>query len=136
MKEELVFRRLTEEDYKIICDWWKWWWNTVVCKDFLPEYGVGGYMIEKNNTPIACGFTYETNSKVAFLGWVVSNPKYKKKDRRSIIKLLIKKIEETCKKLGYKHLFTVCSNKHLINIHKSLNWHNNKKESYELFKKL
>ena len=92
--------------------------------------------MKKKNIPIACGFTYETNSKVTWLAWVVSNPKYKEKDRRSIIKLLIKKIEKTCKKLGYSYLFTVCSNKHLIDIHEGLGWGNNKKESYELFKKL
>ena len=136
MSNKLTVRNLKKDDYDFIAKWWKWWWGTTVDRDFLQENGTGGYIIEKNNYPIACGFTYTTNSKITWLAWVVSNPEYKSKDRRSIIKLLIKNIEETCKKLGYNYLFTVCTNKHLINIHESLGWHNNKKESYELLKKL
>ena len=136
MEHELTFRPLEKEDYETICKWWKWWMGVVVDKDFLPENGIGGYIIEKNKERVACGFTYTTNSKVTWLAWVVSNPKYKQKDRGFIIKSLIKDIEKICKKNGYKYIFTVCQNKHLIKIHKELGWHNNKNPSYEIFKKL
>ena len=136
MENELTIRDLTEEDYDTICEWWKWWWKTTIIKDFLPGDGKGGYMVEKNQQPIACGFLYKTNSKTAFLGCVVSNPKYKQKDRRYIIEHLIKNIEKISKKMGYNYMFTVCRNTHLIEIHEKLGWLNSGKSSYEIIKKL
>tara|TARA_R100000049_G_C1915412_1_gene61786 strand:+ start:352 stop:762 length:411 start_codon:yes stop_codon:yes gene_type:complete len=136
MEHELTFRPLKEEDYKIICEWWRWWMGIVVDKDFLPENGVGGYIIEKNKEPIACGFTYETNSKVTWLAWVTSNPGYKQEDRGFIIKSLIENIEKVCKQNGYEYVFTACQNKHLIKMHEELGWSNNKNPSYEIIKKL
>ena len=136
MKNKLVFRPLNERDYKTACDWWDFWFKKSLPKDFLPDNGKSGFMIEKDNQPIACGFLYVTNSKVAFLGWVVSNPKYKQKDRRKIIKKLISNIEETCINMGYSYMFTVCSNKHLISMHEDLDWELCKKPSYEIIKNL
>ena len=137
MNSELNFRSLREEDYEIICEWWRWWWkDKTIEKDILPDDGKGGFILEKNNEPIACGFLYLTNSKTSFLGWVVSNPKYKQKDRKEIIKLLIHNMEEFSRELGYKYIITVCSNKHLIDMHKDLNWATNKKPSYEIIKNL
>ena len=52
MEDKLIFRPLKEEDYETICKWWKWWRWTVLPKDFLPNNGEGGFMIEKNNVPI------------------------------------------------------------------------------------
>ena len=136
MDDKINFRSFNEKDYKTACDWWKWWWNgNVVGEEFLPTHGDGGYIVEKNNIPIACGFTHRSsNSKLVFLSWVVSNPHYKNKDRRSLIEFLINSIEKQCKKLGYNYLFTVCNSEHLANIHKDLNWHSTKKTSYEIFK--
>jgi len=137
MKNELKFRPLKKEDYETICKWWKWWWKgKVMEKDILPDDGKGGFVIEKNDQPIVCGFLYLTNSKTSFLGWIVSNPEYKQKDRKEIIKLLIHNMEEFSRELGYEYIITVCSNKHLIDMHKDLDWTVNKQPSYEIIKKL
>jgi len=84
MKNKLKFRPLEEEDYETICKWWDFWFKRSLPKEFLPDDGKSGFMIEKNNQLVACGFLYITNSKVAFLGWVISNPKYKQKDRKKV----------------------------------------------------
>ena len=138
MDNEINFRSFKQKDYEITCKWWRWWWKgIVVSEEFLPEHGDGGYMIEKNGIPVACGFTHRSsNSGLVFLSWVVSNPKYKNKDRKLLIELLIKNIEETCKEMGYNYLFTVCRSDHLASIHKDLGWYCNEKTSYEIFKKL
>ena len=60
-------RLLTEKDYETIVKWWKWWRWPVLPQSMLPDGGKGGYMIEKNGTPIICGFVYLTNSKIAWL---------------------------------------------------------------------
>ena len=136
MKSKLLFRPLNEEDYEIACGWWDFWFKRSLPKGFLPDDGKSGFMIEKDNQPIACGFLYVTNSKVAFLGWVVSNPEYRQKDRKKIIKKLISNIEEVCVNMGYFYMFTVCSNKHLISMHEDLDWELCKKPSYEIIKNL
>ena len=47
---ELKARRLTNEDYNTILEWWKSWpeWQPLA-KEMLPENGTGGIIIEKEN---------------------------------------------------------------------------------------
>lgn len=133
---ELEVRSLTKSDWNTLVSWWKWWRWPVLPKEFLPEDGTGGIMIEKNNIPIVAGFLYETNSKVIILEWIVSNPKYKEEDRKQAIELLVTEAEKITKELGYKYMFSVGRSKHLIETHKKLGWSVDVKPSYEITKKL
>jgi hypothetical protein len=136
MKDKLNFRSLKEEDYKTICGWWKWWRWPVLPKNMLPDNGKSGFMVEKNNTPIVSAFLFITNSKGAKLEWVISNPKYKEKDRKQAIELLINNIEQVCKDMGLKYIFSIGRNEHLIKTHEKLGWTVDKKPSYEIIKTL
>jgi len=136
MKDKLIFRPLNKKDYKTICSWWKWWRWPVLPKDFLPNDGEGGFMVEKNNIPIVSGFLYLTNSKGAMLEWVVSNPDYKDKDRKQAIEKLLVDVESFCKSINIKYIFSIGRNKHLIDTHKKLGWHVDKKPSYEIIKNI
>ena len=134
---ELNIRRLRESDWETLVQWWYEWPEWVnPPKDFLPDNGIGGLMVEKNDLPIVAGFIYFTNSKGALLEWIVSNPKYKKQDRKDAIELLIMGAEEVCKAQGFKYMFTIGRNKHLIETHKKLNWVVDKDPSYEITKKI
>ena len=93
-------------------------------------------MIEKNGVPIVSGFLFITNSNWAKLEWIVSNPEYKEEDRKQAIEALITNIEDVCRGMGLKYVFSVSKNKHLMNIHKELGWSIDKKPSYEITKKL
>ena len=134
---ELNIRRLKETDWDTLVSWWSTWpeWENPP-QSFLPDNGKGGFMVEKNNTPIVAGFLYLTNSKGVLLEWIVSNPEYRDKDRKQAIELLINGAENVSKKLGYKYMFTIGRNKHLIDIHKKLNWKVDKKPSYEIIKNI
>ena len=102
---ELNIRRLTENDWDTLCLWWEAWPEWVnPPKDFLPDNGTGGLIVEKD-VPIAAGFIYYTNSKGALFEWVVSNPDYREADRKDAIELLIKSAEEGWKQKGGKFLF-------------------------------
>ena len=136
MKDKLIFRRLTKEDYETISKWWKWWRWSVVPREMLPDNGTSGFMIEKNNTPIVSGFLYLTNSSTVILEWIVSNPEYKESDRGEAIELLINNVEQLCRDMGTKYIFSMGRNKHLIETHKKLGWSVNKKSSYEIIKTL
>jgi len=134
---ELNIRRLQEEDWKTLCSWWDAWPEWVnPPKDFLPNNGTGGLMVYKHNTPIVAGFIYYTNSKAALLEWIVSNPDYREDDRKQAIELLIKAAEEVCKANSVKYMFSVCRNKHLIKLHKELDWTVDEKPSYEITKRI
>tara|TARA_R100001440_G_scaffold68572_5_gene90152 strand:- start:2363 stop:2764 length:402 start_codon:yes stop_codon:yes gene_type:complete len=133
----LNIRRLTEKDWDTLVSWWDNWpkWKAPV-KDFLPENGKGGLIVEINNIPVVAGFIYLTNSKTALLEWIVSNPKYRESDRKQAIELLITGAENLVKSLDYKYLFAVMQHKGLIETHEKLGWNKDKKPSYELTKVL
>ena len=81
-------------------------------------------VLENNGVPVACTFLFLAHD-VPMLGWtsyLISNPKYKNKDRRELIKLLIKEVEKEAEKHGIIRLYTVCGDKHISDIHKSLEW--------------
>ncbi len=130
-------RRLTDKDWDTLVSWWSNWpkWQAPV-KDFLPEDGKGGLIVEKDNKPIVAGFIYLTNSKTALLEWIVSNPKYREADRKQAIELLITGAENLVKSLDYKYLFAVMQHKGLIETHEKLGWNKDNKPSYELTKVL
>ena len=130
-------RRLTDKDWDTLVSWWDNWpkWKAPV-KDFLPENGNVGLIVEINDIPVVAGFIYLTNSKTALLEWIVSNPKYRESDRKQAIELLITGAENLVKSLDYKYLFAVMQHKGLIETHEKLGWKADPKPPYELTKVL
>ena len=131
----MEIRRLTEKDWDTLVSWWDWWpgWKAPA-KEFLPENGTGGIMIEKEGIPIVAGFIYTSNSKLAWLEFVISNPKYKENDRDAAITTLIEASEATCKDLGFMFMFSIGRSKALMKKHKELGWSIDYKSSYEMIK--
>jgi len=88
-------RAVTVKDWDMLVEWWDWWpgW-TAPPQDFLPNHGTGGFIVEKNNQPIVAGFVYFTNSKVAWVEWIISSPNYKEDDRQDAIEYLINELEQ------------------------------------------
>ena len=136
MGEDLVVRNLKKDDYDFIAKWWKWWRWPVIQREKLPENGLSGLMVEKNGIRIVSGFIYMTNSKVALLEWVVSNPDYRQKDRKLAIELLLCTAEDFCKGLGCDYMFSIGRNKHLIETHRKVGWSVDNVPSYEIIKKI
>ena len=127
MKDNIKFRSFKNGDYKMCCEWWEWWDKSFggkgVERDWLPK-NERCYMIEKNNTPVACVFLFLSLDvdKIAWVTNLVSNPKYREKDRRNLIELLINNVGIEAKKYGVSQLFTVCGDVHISSIHRNLNW--------------
>jgi len=128
-------RKLVESDYEILRNWWEAWpdWHAPA-KEFLPDNGTGGCMVEKDSRPIVAGFVYITNSKAVLLEWVISNPEYREDDRDMAITCLISTIEKIIKEWGYKYIFSIGRTKALIDKHRKLGWHVDEKPSYEIVK--
>ena len=126
MNDSIKFRSFKEGDYEMCCKWWKWWWKhndgDPPPRVFLPK-DERCFIIEKDNTPVACYFLFIMEPKI--VGWatyLISNPEYKEKDRRELIKLLITNVEKEAEKYGIMQLFTVCGDVHMSSIHDSLDW--------------
>ena len=115
--------------------WWDQWpeWEAPA-KDFLPDNGTGGFIVESDNQPVVAGFVYFTNSKAALLEWVVSNPLYKESNRKEAIEYLISTCEAVLKEQGFKYVFSIGRNKSLIETHKKLKWSVDSKHSHEIIK--
>ena len=133
---ELKIRALQESDWETMCSWWKWWKWPNMTKDLLPMNGCGGLMVYKGEIPIAIGFLYLSNSKVAWLDWIVSNPEYRESDRKESIELLIKSLEEVAVIQGFSIVISITRNKGLIETHKKLGYSVDETPSYELSKKI
>ena len=137
MEHELTFRPLEEKDYEIICEWWKQWEWPVLPRTALPNGGKGGFIVEKNGEPIVSAFLYLTNSSIAYIEWIVSNPNYRESDRKNAIELLINECEKFCKTIsGVDIILSIGRNKHLIETHKKLGWTVSEDPSYEIIKNI
>jgi len=132
---ELNIRRLQESDWETLVEWWDKWEDWVApARDFLPDNGKGGFMVEKDSKPVIAGFVYTTNSKAALLEWIISDPDYRDNDREQALELLINGSENVCKSMGYNYMFSIGRNKSLIDTHKKLGWNIDEKPSYEIVK--
>ena len=136
MENQIVFRSFQKGDYEEMCKWWDFWWGEgmAIERDILPHDDYC-FIVEKNNIPVASVFLYvDKNAPVGYLTYMVSNPEYKEKDRRSVMEELILNVEKEMKNQGIKFMFTVCGNIHMENIHNKLGWTISKAPSYETFK--
>ena len=121
---DLIIRELSETDYDdILVGWWKQWEWEAPKRDFLPNDGKGGIIVYDGDTPICAGFMYLTNSKVAWVDWIISNKEYTNKlQRRDAIKLLVSALTEICKKSGSKYSYALIKNESLIGTYVELGY--------------
>ena len=133
---ELQVRTLRESDWEIMSAWWRAWGWPEMSKDLMPLNGLGGIIVEKEGIPIASGYLYLTNSKVAWTEWIVSDPNYRQEDRAEALKMIVSGLEEIAVAAGYKIILSVGRNKGLLNIHKELGYTVDDNPSHEISKKI
>jgi len=133
---KLKSRRLTHDDYDTLVEWWSAWPEWVpLGRNLLPENGTGGIMIEQDGKPLVAGFLYGTNSKIAWMEWIVSNP-IAKVDKSEAILLLISSLEQWALEGGFNVVLSIGRSKSLIDKHKKLGYTVDKNPSYEITKKI
>jgi len=140
MNNNIKFRSFKEGDYELCCEWWKVWWagfgGEPIRRGFLPKDD-RCYVIEKDNVPIAATFLYLMYDVpvCAYTTYLISNPEYREKDRKSLIHTLVKGVEKEAEKYGVIQIFTVCGDIHMSKIHHDLGW-DMAPAKYEAFKYL
>ena len=134
----LDVRVLNSHDYdEILVGWWKDWGFTPPSKDFLPDNGVGGCMIIDGEEPVCAGFLYSTNSKIAWVDWIISNKSYRKKpERKQAIVLLILTLTNIARNLGNKYAYSLMDNKSLVELYMKLGYIKSASYTEELIKYL
>ena len=135
---ELYIRELNESDYDdILVGWWKQWKWEPPQRDFLPNDGKGGIIVYDKETPVCAGFMYLTNSKVAWVDWIISNKEYTKKpQRKDAIKLLVSSLTDICKKTGSKYSYALIKNQSLIGMYEELGYLKGDSYTAEMIKAL
>jgi len=120
---ELNIRPLNETDYDtILTGWWKDWGWEPPQKDFLPDDGKGGIIVMKGDVPVCAGFIYTSNSKVAWVDWIVSNKQYRDDDRKEAISLLVDTLTNICKNTGHKYSYALIKHQSLIETYEKLGY--------------
>jgi len=134
----LIIRPLNENDYDtILSEWWRAWGWEPVERDFLPDDGKGGLMVLDDEEPVCAGYIYTTNSKVAWVDWIISSDTYRKKpQRRKGLKLLIETLTDICKNTGHKYSYALIKNRSLIGIYEDLGYEKGDNYSSEMIKVL
>lgn len=107
-------RILKEEDYDKLCKWWKDWRWTPPPYDMLPNTGI---MLSSNGRDVCAGFVYFTNSKAAWVEFIVSDFEYRESDRKECLIFLVNTLSELAKENGSKYIYTSLKSKSLIDVY-------------------
>lgn len=131
------YRWLDDDDYKLLCQWWKDWRWKAPSKQMLPDEGKSGIIISYGGVEICAGFLYYTNSGICFIEYVISNFYVKDRDlRKEAIDLLLELLSAVAKKDGYVLAFTFTGNPHLQESFKRVGFFEGTKNSTEFIKAL
>ena len=110
-------RWITTEDYDTLVEWWKFWRFCPPTQEVLPDNGLSGIVVtDDDDKPICAGFLYYTNSPIAWIEFIVSNPDVKdKKIRHDSLVFLIKELSAIALSNNRKVIYSSLKNENLMN---------------------
>lgn len=129
-------RKIKHEDYdNILVKWWRQWRWVPPVRDILPEDATAGFIVYDEDIPVVAGFLYDTNSKIAWVEWVISNFEYKDRDKRKeAISMLLTYLEALAKAKGKKVAYSLLKNKGLISAYQEQGYQISEKGYTEMIK--
>lgn len=135
---KLNVRKLTPSDYDdILLGWWKDWEWEAPLKSILPNNGEGGLIVYDDDVPVCAGFVYQTNSKLAWVEWVISNKKYRTKPNRKVaIELLVRSLTMVASGAGYEFCYALTNSSALSETYKNIGYIEGDSYSKEMIKRL
>lgn len=98
-------------DYPTVAAWWAGHGWEPVPEAVLPPTG---YVVEFVNKPIVAGWLYRTDSAIAWLEWVISDPTSTPGPRNKATDRLISTASEAAKALGHTVIFSSLTHPRLI----------------------
>lgn len=94
---------LNEPDYYLVMGWLKSWKFEPLPRQYYSEYGA---IVSKGGEDVCCGWLYQSDSKIAWIEWVVINKKASKKNREGAIDFLYETLFNKGKELGFELVMT------------------------------
>ena len=124
MKNKLNYdiRPIEMDDYPKLIKWWKLYKKygvEVPKKSLLPNKGLGGFVVEKDERLVASAFLYLTNSALGYVDYLIADPKYRENDRQNILLNLATYVTTVAVKLGCEKVWAMTANKKLVNMAES-----------------
>lgn len=144
---KLQVRKLMESDWDLIPKWWEHYNMEGFPRDMLPgawqigdepdskREGLGGFMVCKENDPIAAQWLWMTNSKTAIPAVMVADPMYRDNDRSDALQLLMDFTTDFAEDLGYKYAFGWAKPGLVLEKYKEAGYHIDETPSYETIMK-
>ena len=112
-------RPIEMDDYPKLIKWWKLYKKygvEVPKKSLLPNKGLGGFVVEKDERLVASAFLYLTNSALGYVDYLIADPKYRENDRQNILLNLATYVTTVAVKLGCEKVWAMTANKKLVNM--------------------
>lgn len=109
----------SETNYKDVSLMWEKQNWPVIPIQALPKTGM---VVYKDDTPVAAGFLYNTDSSLAWLEFIVANPDFDHEVRSEALDLVVNGLVKVAKNYGKSDIFTVSNHKRLINRYKSFDF--------------
>lgn len=129
---KLQVRKLHEKDWEYLPSWWEAYDQPVPQRNFLPNNGVGGFVVCKGSDPIAAMFLWTTNSDTAIPAVVISDKLYKDTDRSDALQLLVDFTTDFAYEMGYKFAFAWAKPGKMLEYYKKSGWTVDDTPSHEL----
>lgn len=120
----VIVRSLNANDYDdILVKWWTDWGWVAPERDFLPADGAGGLIVYDDDEPVCAGYMYTSNSKVAWVDWIISSKTYRKKPtRKEALDLLIFTLTKICENTGHKYVYALIKNRNLVSTYENFGY--------------
>ena len=112
-------RPIKMDDYPKLTKWWKLYKEygvEVPRKSLLPNKGLGGFGVEKDERLVASAFLYLTNSALGYVDYLIADPTYRESDRQDMLLNLAAYVTMVAVKNGCETVWAMTSNKKLVNM--------------------
>ena len=118
-KPEYNIRLIKLEDYSELKKWWKLYelqGIVIPKKSRLPNNGLGGFVVEKENKLIASAFLYLTNSTLGYVDYLIADPNYREEDRQQVLLDLASMVTSVAIENGCDAVWAYTCNQKLVDM--------------------
>lgn len=123
---------LNEEDYAVVCGMMNGWGMNALHRRMLSENGA---IISKDGIDACSGWLYQSDSKIAWIEWVVMNKEAPKEIRTGALDFLYETLFNRAKELGFEVIMSLSHENKFDNLLKGKDFKREKFTKTDIFYK-